>query len=603
VSLRIKKLFFLLIWILVAVAALFALVLPRRSGRDTAPSSGLSESARRELEVYLTEQSAVLASIPSHLLSDEVFQKVAAVYRKDLRIDQCRAEELIAEQFCESPLGLYALRRYLSEPAEGESAGTDSASTRLEFCKHLCENYHDTRISLMAFDHLWKSAPNRLDVCEQYIAKDPDSKFGVFALMRKGDTYLGAGQDALAALCYLKAWQKEPERGKKLYGSLRDIWLAHGDWIHPVLMSGDYVESRVLDPIKARALSEIQAICDACSHDAACPPARLWNADVNKGSLKEVLSDEHVPVQWRAKAGLVLAGSLLDIGKRTEAIAAFQQAHRLLSEKGQSLLECVDLGVAVFLLRDVPPRDKQPESFKQSLELLRSQADLSQIRETFLELAKRSFDLITPDEQAYYTHLVAQRYLDDSDIKKALETLILTSQIEGTSLRLRQDAVLEEAKIYADEWHAYYQAGKLCAEFCSKLAKEDVPEDVCYKAGMYYFRAQAYDDALLQFQKLLSDDRNEPTKTASEFMIGLCHMQKGNSEVAIQSFRDFASRYPDSDLSSRALYLEGMCHLSSQRYNDALVCFQRLIDRYPESEYAKRAKEYVTRLANLGDKK
>ena len=601
--LRVKVLLLGVIFLALVLAAV-SIIFPRGPLRHAACGNNLSESARQELEAYLATKTAVLTSMPSHPSSDEVLQKVEEIYCRNLRISRQDAQKLVAEQFRQSPLGLYALNRYLSDQMDERSDKTEAASAKLGYCKYLCEIYPDARISLMAFDHLWEAAPDRLGTCDQYIRKGLDSKLGVFALVRKGDGCVDAGLDAEAALCYLKAWQKEPARGKKLYSALCSIWLPRGDWVYPAMISDRYVETPALDFVKTRAVAEIQTICDACSHNPTAAPARLWNASANEEPLQELLNDERAPVYWRTKAALILAKSLLEIGRTTEASEILRKTQRLLSEKEQVPSDCVHLCLAAFLLSGDAGRSQvRPESPGVFLKVLAGQSDLAQTREAFLRLAEGALRLTPPDEQAYYAFLVAQRYLDGSDIKKALETLKAASQIEGTSLRLKQDAVLEEARIYAEEWHAYYQAGKLCAEFCSKLAKEGVPEDVRYKAGMYYFRAQAYDDALVQFQNLFSDDQNERTKTASEFMVGLCHLQKGNSEVAIQSFRDFAARYPDSDLSSRALYLEGMCHLSSQRYDDALACFHNLIARYPESEYAKRAKEYVTRLANLGDKK
>jgi len=604
----VKKAWFLLtaIFALAVLVPMLVVKDQRSRGRSTserAVQAGLSNLARSELEAYLASKSATLASIPSHPLSEDVLQDVVTIYRHDLRVDQAEAEKMIAEHFRDSNLGLYALKRYLSAPT-GEPDGTGTSDPKTLYCQHLCEDYPNARASSMAFDHLTQYAPDKLDLCDRYINMHPDSRLAVFALIRKGETYQDEGQAAEAALCYLEAWQKEPARGKRVSNALNDIWSARGHWFYPVLMPEDYLESQTLSPIKERILSGTRAVCEAGAGDVANAPERLWNSGGNREVLEEILNDERTPVIWRAKAGLVLAKSLLDRRKTAEAIAVFQEVHKLLSEKGRSTPECVDLAMAVFLLKDALSNGtSQLESLDRSLELVARQADVSRIREAFLELARGSFDLISADEQAYYTCLIAQRHLEVPDVVKAMETLKAGAEIEGVSPHRRKEIVLELARVYADEWGAHLQAAKICAEFCPNLATTDARRDVRYAAARYYFRAAAYDEAILQFRELLAEPGDDGANAVAGFMIAFCHLKKGDNTGAIRLFHDFVAKYPDSVLSSRALYVEGVCHLSSQHYDDAIRCFQELSERYPESEYAERAKDYVARLANMGAEK
>ena len=162
------------------------------------------------------------------------------------------------------------------------------------------------------------------------------------------------------------------------------------------------------------------------------------------------------------------------------------------------------------------------------------------------------------------------------------------------------EAQMRIAGILAERWGAHYQAGKACAEFCSKLGAGGVGRQrVRYAGGKHYFCAGAYDEAIGQFTEVISEQGGDGTSAAAEFMIALCHLQKGDYTAAIKSLRGFVARYPDSNFSSRALYLAGVCHLSGHHYEDARRCFRELKEYYPESEYAVRAPDYLRRLADL----
>ena len=64
---------------------------------------------------------------------------------------------------------------------------------------------------------------------------------------------------------------------------------------------------------------------------------------------------------------------------------------------------------------------------------------------------------------------------------------------------------------------------------------------------------------------------------------------KGNFDLAIQGFQEYARQFPKSDLADNALYWVGECHYSQAAYADAVRAFDRMLDAYPQSDKAPAA--------------
>jgi len=65
--------------------------------------------------------------------------------------------------------------------------------------------------------------------------------------------------------------------------------------------------------------------------------------------------------------------------------------------------------------------------------------------------------------------------------------------------------------------------------------------------------------------------------------------QRGNWDLALAGFRDFLTRYPDSELSPNAEYWIGESLYSQKKYLDAIDQFNRVVDKYPKSDKAPGA--------------
>lgn len=64
---------------------------------------------------------------------------------------------------------------------------------------------------------------------------------------------------------------------------------------------------------------------------------------------------------------------------------------------------------------------------------------------------------------------------------------------------------------------------------------------------------------------------------------------RGNFDLAIQGFKEYATRYPNTDLADNALYWIGECYYSKKSYKEAIDTFTQLLNTYRTSDKAAAA--------------
>ena len=64
---------------------------------------------------------------------------------------------------------------------------------------------------------------------------------------------------------------------------------------------------------------------------------------------------------------------------------------------------------------------------------------------------------------------------------------------------------------------------------------------------------------------------------------------KGNFDLAVSGFEEYAQRFPDSDVADNALYWIGECRFSQGKFQDAVGAYDRMLERYPRSDRAPAA--------------
>jgi tol-pal system protein YbgF len=64
---------------------------------------------------------------------------------------------------------------------------------------------------------------------------------------------------------------------------------------------------------------------------------------------------------------------------------------------------------------------------------------------------------------------------------------------------------------------------------------------------------------------------------------------RGNFDLAIQGFQEYAKRFPTTDLADNALYWIGECYYSKKAYKEAIDSFTQLLNTYKTSDKAAAA--------------
>jgi TolA-binding protein len=111
-------------------------------------------------------------------------------------------------------------------------------------------------------------------------------------------------------------------------------------------------------------------------------------------------------------------------------------------------------------------------------------------------------------------------------------------------------------------------------------------EENLYSQGSSYCMQNQWDRAIESFNTLLK--KYPSTKFVdSHFWIAYCQAEKGNYEVAIARFRDFAQKYPRNGYAAQALYKVG--EINEKYLNDyekAILAYRDVQKKFPESPEA-----------------
>ena len=130
----------------------------------------------------------------------------------------------------------------------------------------------------------------------------------------------------------------------------------------------------------------------------------------------------------------------------------------------------------------------------------------------------------------------------------------------------------------------------------SKLQAENPENTFAFAESLFaegdYFRA------ITEYKRVLFFSPQEKTAVSCRFRIGESYYRAKRWEEAIESFRDFAIRYPDDPRTAQALYLKGLAEKELKRFDAALETFAGLMKDNKVSELSDRA-AYQTALVYI----
>jgi tol-pal system protein YbgF len=81
----------------------------------------------------------------------------------------------------------------------------------------------------------------------------------------------------------------------------------------------------------------------------------------------------------------------------------------------------------------------------------------------------------------------------------------------------------------------------------------------------------------------------KPTDPAQLYNAAYEDYLRGNFDLAIQGFAEYAKRYPDTTLAANATYWIGECHYSKREFKEAIDAFTVLLNTYRTSDKAAAA--------------
>ena len=102
---------------------------------------------------------------------------------------------------------------------------------------------------------------------------------------------------------------------------------------------------------------------------------------------------------------------------------------------------------------------------------------------------------------------------------------------------------------------------------------------------------------------LRREDRQPATPATEAYRHALQSYRDGQSDQAIQQFRDYLRSNPKSDLADNAQYWIGECYYSKRDYNRAIIELNEVLLKYPQGDQVPGALlALATSFANSGDK-
>ena len=111
-------------------------------------------------------------------------------------------------------------------------------------------------------------------------------------------------------------------------------------------------------------------------------------------------------------------------------------------------------------------------------------------------------------------------------------------------------------------------------------------EDAQVQLAMELFQAERYEEALVEFRRLLTDMGSKKYAAACYYHIGGAFFQLRKYTEAEKNIKIVVDQYGESSYSSPALYLLGRLSFLQGRFQESIGIFSRYMKNYPAGEYA-----------------
>ena len=129
-------------------------------------------------------------------------------------------------------------------------------------------------------------------------------------------------------------------------------------------------------------------------------------------------------------------------------------------------------------------------------------------------------------------------------------------------------------------------------------------EDAQFELATALFSKNRYEDAIVEFEKLVYEIRTKKYPDACYFYIGNAYFALKKYSEAEWNFRILVDKYKSGKYHSTSLYLAGRSIFLRNRYSDSIRLFDSYVSKYPSLEYADNSLYWKAEaLIKLGNSK
>ncbi|MCD4651153.1 MAG: tetratricopeptide repeat protein [Candidatus Cloacimonetes bacterium] len=120
--------------------------------------------------------------------------------------------------------------------------------------------------------------------------------------------------------------------------------------------------------------------------------------------------------------------------------------------------------------------------------------------------------------------------------------------------------------------------------------------------GKRMFNDKLYEEAILEFEKVVAAVPTSPEAEEALFLIGESYREKNQPALAEESYRRLWEGYPSSLLRDKALYYYALVLHQQRKYQDSSTYFAQLVKNYPKSRFTGMALyDYMDSLFRTGN--
>ena|GEM_PF-1354273 len=546
------------------------------------------------IEATVGENAHIIQGMPRHPRSSEVLHSIADLYTSEFQIDESAAYLRIAKDFPNSNLGLYALSSWLDGKHESGKTTT--------LLWNIIRDQPDTRLAKFALDRILRSAEDLVANCRRVSSEFGESAVGLYAREKMAQHFSDNGGYLEGLELYLDLYldtiEHQPERLDVLQKNLASLFVqaslpycaAATSAMRDLELKDQFLEALRLRQLVKRMSG--REVGEGSSYGGDCYPA-LWNARADPDQLISI-TNQYPGSLAAARGQLLLAALKLQAGDidtfasiMRGSLARWEQLDSGLTEKANLLLD------ACFYLSSKKEMSLSLNSDKRFRLCVSEVA--SALRHVFEHL--KTSPASEADTVAMLLRLANAFHLElhTREELAVIQHLCNTfpGSVDSGALHLRA------AKLYGERWQAYQDAAEECGKAKHLFERDPKAFEAAFLEAKNLYMAEDFKEAQNCLVELTQHDACDKLTQDALLLEAATEFRMGNMESSVQVLDRFAAVYQNSEYSDRVLFLKGYCYLAASRYAEALQTFQEFITVFPDSELGGKARRILQQLGRV----